>query len=179
MHFVWKNNTRVLEYGLKYSVLINRQTSCLKNILEFEYKEKYILQDIESIADTLSHIYSGNRHRTTWYRQNYALEYNNDDLERLYQLQNSIPQHLERKYRAYIKYRTISVRKTLLKDTIIRHLHSTKARIICRDRKTILWMEGESTMSTRQWFDMLGTVIELYNLYSESQTLENTPQQNV
>ena len=65
MHFVWKNNTRVLEYGLRYSVLINRQTSCLKNILEFEYKEKYILQDIESIADMLSHIYSGNKYRTT------------------------------------------------------------------------------------------------------------------
>ena len=65
MHFVWKNNTRVLEYGLRYSVLINRQTSRLKNILEFEYKEKYILQDIESIADALSHIYSGNKHRTT------------------------------------------------------------------------------------------------------------------
>ena len=64
-HFVWKNNTRVLEYGLRYSVLINRQTSCLKNILEFEYKEKYILQDIESIADMLLHIYSGNKHRTT------------------------------------------------------------------------------------------------------------------
>ena len=65
MHFVWKNNTRALEYGLRHSVLINRQTSRLKNILEFEYKEKYILQDIESIADTLSHIYSGNKHRTT------------------------------------------------------------------------------------------------------------------
>ena len=86
MHFVWKNNTRVLEYGLRHLVLINRQTSCLKNILEFEYKEKYILQDIESIADVLSHIYSGNRHRTTQYRQNYALEYNNNDLEKLYQL---------------------------------------------------------------------------------------------
>ena len=65
MHFVWKNNTRVLEYGLKYLVLINRQTSHLKNILEFEYKEKYILQDIERIADVLLHIYSGNKYRTT------------------------------------------------------------------------------------------------------------------
>ena len=64
-HFVWKNNTRVLEYRLRHSVLINRQTSRLKNILEFEYKEKYILQDIESIADMLSCIYSGNKHRTT------------------------------------------------------------------------------------------------------------------
>ena len=36
-----------------------------KNILEFEYKEKYILQDIESIADMLSHIYLGNKYRTT------------------------------------------------------------------------------------------------------------------
>ena len=128
----------MLKYRLKYLVLINKQTSCLKNILKFEYKEKYILQDIKSIADALSHIYSGNKYRTTQYRQNYALEYNNDDLERSYQLQNSTPQHLERKYRAYIKYKTISVRKTLLKDTIIRHLHSTKARIICRDRRTIL-----------------------------------------
>ena len=90
MHFVWKNNTRALEYGLRHSVLINRQTSCLKNIWEFEYKEKYILQDIESIADTLLYIYSGNKYRTTQYRQNYALEYNNNDLEKLYQLQNSI-----------------------------------------------------------------------------------------
>ena len=64
-HFVWKNNTRVLEYGLRYLVLINRQTSCLKNILEFEYKEKYILQDIESIVNTLLHIYSENTHRIT------------------------------------------------------------------------------------------------------------------
>ena len=84
MHFVWKNNTRVLEYRLRYLILINRQTSCLKNILEFEYKEKYILQDIESIADTLLCIYLGNKHKTTQYRQNYVSEYNNDDLERLY-----------------------------------------------------------------------------------------------
>ena len=40
-------------------------------------------------------------------------------------------------------------------------------------------MEDKSTMSTRQQFDMLGTVIKLYNLYLESQTLENTPQQDV
>ena len=40
-------------------------------------------------------------------------------------------------------------------------------------------MEGKSTMSTRQQFNTLVTVIELYNLYSESQTPENTPQQDV
>ena len=94
-HFYWYTDHRVLEHILKQLVLSGRQARWLEKISDFDFTVKYIPDTTNILADTLSHIYSGDLPGTTRSKHEYTLELNEDNLPRINQVQNNISQPLE------------------------------------------------------------------------------------
>ena len=132
-HFYWYTDYRALEHILRQPVLSGRQARWLEKISDFDFTVKYIPSTTNILADTLSHIYSGDLLGTTCSKHEYTLELNEDNLPRINQVQNSISQPLEIQDIAYIEARLTSVRKNPPKSTIASRLHCRKARLITRN----------------------------------------------
>ena len=133
IHFYQYTDYRALEHILKQPVLSKRQAKQLEKISDFDFTVKYILDTTNILADTLSHIYSGDLLGTTCSKHEYTLELDEDNLPRINQVWNNISQPLEIQDIAYIKARLASVRKNLLRGMITSRLHYRKARLITRN----------------------------------------------
>ena len=132
-HFYQYTDHRVLEHILKQPVLSGRQARQLEKISDFDFTVKYILGTTNILADTLSHIYSGDLLGTTCSKYEYTLELNEDNLPRINQVQNNISQPLEIQDIAYIEARLTSVRKNPPMSTITSRLYYRKTRLITRN----------------------------------------------
>ena len=139
----------MLEHILKQPVLSGRQARWLEKISDFDFTVKYIPSTINILADTLSHIYSGDLLGTTCSKHEYTLELNEDDLLRINQVQNNISQPLEIQDITYIKARLASVRKNPLRGMIASRLYCRKARLITRNLEMDLQLEGRPATRTR------------------------------